>query len=103
MAHIVLEQSFSEPVSDATYSQFAQRLDPCLDLRRGTWVRSYFSADRTRIICEFEAPDAESVRDALRIANVPFDRVWRADVFAVEHYPELRAKLERLRAQRGGA
>ena len=101
MAHIVLEQSFEQPVGEEKFAEFAKRLDPCLALRRGTWVRSYFSADRKRVVCEFEAPDAESVREALRTANVPFDRVWSADLFKVEDYPELLAKLEQLRQQTG--
>jgi hypothetical protein len=49
------------------------------------------------MFCEFEAPDAESVRDALRSANVPFDRVWSATVFDAVDYPELKAKLDKLR------
>jgi hypothetical protein len=52
------------------------------------------------MVCEFEAPDAESVREALRAAGQPFDRVWPATVHAVEDYPEHRARLDRLR---GGA
>ena len=102
MAHIVLEQSFAEPLSDAAWGEMSKRLDPCLDVHRGTWVRSYFAADRKRIICEFEAPDAESVREALHNAGVPFDRVWRAEVFAVEAYPELHDKLKWLRGERNG-
>ncbi|MBI4501672.1 MAG: hypothetical protein HY700_10975 [Gemmatimonadetes bacterium] len=37
-----------------------------------------------RIICEFEAPDAEAARTAYRNAEVPFDRVWVAEVYAAE-------------------
>ncbi len=99
MAHIVLEQSFEHPLSEADYGEFAKRLDPCLEVHRGTWVRSYFSVDRRRVVCEFEAPDAESVREALRNARVPFDRVWSAEVFRVEDYPELLAKVQHLRSR----
>ena len=99
MAKVVLEQSFEQPISEEEYGRFAARLDPCLEVRNGCWVRSYFSKDRRRCICEFEAPDAESVRDALRMASVPFDRVWSSDVYAVEDYPELYDKLEQLRAK----
>jgi len=100
MARIVMEQTFEKPMSDEELAVFAKRLDPCLDLRYGTWARSYLASDRKRMLCEFEAPDAESVRDALRSANVPFDRVWAASVFDAVDYPELREKLEKLREKR---
>jgi len=45
------------------------------------------------MICEFEAPDAESVRQALRSAGTPYEKVWTADVYAVEDYPEAAEKL----------
>ncbi len=97
MARIIMEQTFESAMSDEELSVFAKRLDPCLDLRNGTWARSYLSFDRKRMMCEFEAPDAESVREALRSANVPFDRVWSANVFDAVDYPDLNAKLEKLR------
>lgn len=98
MSRIVMEQTFETPMSDDELSTFAKRLDPCLDLRNGAWARSYLSADRKRMVCEFEAPDAESVREALRSAGVPFDRVWASSVFDAADYPELQAKLEKVRA-----
>lgn len=33
-------------------------------------------------VCEFEAADAETVRESYRLAGVEFDRVWTADVFS---------------------
>jgi hypothetical protein len=48
----------------------------CLDLHRVRFVRTYFSRDRKRMICLYEAPDAESVRIAQREAQMPVDRVW---------------------------
>jgi hypothetical protein len=96
MARVVLEQFFEEPISEDAYAQLSKRLDPCLDARRAVWRRSYVSKDRRRITCEFEAADAEAVRQACRTANVPFERVWAAEVFAVEDYPESLAKLNQL-------
>ena len=97
MAKVILEQSFEQPISEEELARFAARLDPCLEVRNGCWVRSYISKDRRRCMCEFEAPDAESVRDALRTADVPFDRVWSSDLYVVEDYPVMREKLEQLR------
>ena len=104
MARVMMEQSFEQPMSDEALSDFAKRLDPCLELRDGTWARSYVSSDRKRMFCEFEAPDAESVREALRSAEIPFDRVWSAQMFKAGDYPDLAEKLRQVReklARRG--
>ena len=39
---------------------------------------------------------AESVREALRTAGIPYERVWTASVFAIEDYPEMMARLKAL-------
>jgi hypothetical protein len=96
MARVMVEQVFTEPLTDERYKAFAARVDPCLDVRNGAWRRSSLSKDRLRLICEFEAPDAESVREALRNADVRFERIWAADVYAVEDYPDMAKKLETL-------
>ncbi len=62
--------------------------------------RSALAVDRRRLTCEFEAPDAESVREAFRASGLPYERIWAAEVFAVEDYPEMKAKLEALLAQK---
>jgi len=99
MASVIVEYSFAEPVSDEALAQMAQRFDPCLEIRNGAWVRSSLSGDRKRMVCEFDAPDADSVREALRSAGISFERVWPATVFAVEKYPEQLKKLEGVRAR----
>jgi hypothetical protein len=47
-------------------------------------MRSYLSLDRKRMVCEFEAPDAEAVRASYRSAGVAFDRVWSAHLYKRE-------------------
>ena len=98
MARIVCEQVFDPPMSEEDYAAFARRLDPCLEVRDSMWRRSYVSPDRTRMTCEFDAPDAEVVREAFRSAGMKFERVWAAEVFAIEDYPEMMAKLAEKRA-----
>jgi len=46
------------------------------------WMRSYLSKDRKRMICEFEAADAEQVRASARAAGIAFDRCWSADLYS---------------------
>jgi hypothetical protein len=62
------------------------------------WVRSALSAERRHVICEFEAADAEAVRESYRSAGVYFSREWAATVYAVEDYPEAMARLVAHRA-----
>jgi hypothetical protein len=103
MARILVEQIFTEPFTDERYAAFAKAVDPCLDVRDGIWRRSSLSKDKLRMVCEFEAPDAESVREAFRNAGVPFERVWTADVYAIEDYPEMMKKLSALLERRAKA
>jgi hypothetical protein len=65
----------------AEVEPFARRLDRCLELRGARWMRSYLTLDGRRAICEFEAPDAESVREAFRSAGRAFERAWVARAY----------------------
>ena len=82
MAVLVLEQSFETPVSPEDLTDAAKRVDRCLEAHGARWIRSYLSVDRKRLICEFEAADAERVRESYRSAGVPFDRCWTANVYS---------------------
>lgn len=101
MARMIVEQVFEESLTDEEYGRLAKRVDPCLEAHGAVWVRSALSQDRKRVVCEFEAHDAESVRESYRSAEVPFVRVWAATVWAVEDYPEAMARLEAYRAKHG--
>jgi Nickel responsive protein SCO4226-like len=100
MERVIMEQTFDPPISEEQMSKMARRIDDCLQLRNGAWARSYVARDRSRMVCEFVAPDAESVREALRSGNIPFVRVWSSEVFDAADYPE---HLERLNRVRGDA
>ncbi|SHF27956.1 Protein of unknown function [Modicisalibacter ilicicola DSM 19980] len=80
MLHIIVERNFATPLTDAELKATEARMMPCLDLYRVRWIRSYWSADRRRMICEYEAPDAASVKSVQREAEAAFDRVWSAEV-----------------------
>jgi hypothetical protein len=82
MARLILEKEFDPPLTVDLHDREAQRVDPCLEAYGARWIRSVLSSDRRRMICEFEAPDAEAVRAAFRSAKVPFARVWSGEVFA---------------------
>ena len=81
MAYLIVERTFEQPVSDEDLKAVGERLASCLDMYHVRWLRSYVAADRQRMICEYDAPDAESVRMANRSAGASFDRVWNAELF----------------------
>lgn len=82
MPRLICEQSFATPLSDEQYATDAKRADKCLAEHGAKWVRSYFSKDRKRMICEFDAPDADAVRLSYRSAGLAFERVWEAEMYA---------------------
>jgi hypothetical protein len=80
--HLVVEQIFPEPLSDEEHGRMGRRLDDCLAQHGARWMRSYLSADRRRMVCEFQAPDAEAVRVSYRSAGIAFERAWTAEVYS---------------------
>jgi hypothetical protein len=82
MARIIVERSFDPPLTQATMEAMGQRVGRCLELYGVSWLGSHVSLDRKRMVCVFEAADAQSVRDMQNTAQAPFDRVWPADILA---------------------
>jgi hypothetical protein len=78
METVVVERDFEEPVTDSDLLAMAERASGCYENLRVTRVRSYLSLDRKRMVCEYLAPDAESVRNASDRAKIPYVRVWTA-------------------------
>jgi len=85
MSQVVLvEQIFDPPLTDEEHNRLSARIDTCAQARNARWMRSYLSADRRRMVCEFEAPDAQSIRDSYRSADAAFERVWGAELYQRE-------------------
>lgn len=66
----------------------------CLTLRDVKFLRSYVSRDRRCTICLYDAPDAESVREAEREAGMPVTRVFSADAMEAETIEAMLAASE---------
>jgi hypothetical protein len=81
MEHVIVERTFDQPFNFEDLQAAEHRASWCLDQYRVRFLRSYFSGDRKRMICVYEAPDAESVRHANRQAGLPFDSIWTASVY----------------------
>ena len=80
MSTVVVERSFAEPVAFEDVQALEDRGGWCLEAHGVRFVKTYFSRDRRRMICLYEAPDAESVRLAEDKAGVPFERAWATQV-----------------------
>ena len=81
MCRVIVERRFAEqPDFDELQAQ-EDAVAWCLEQRRVKFIRSYFSKDRLRMICEYEAPDAEAVRFVQQTSGLPYERIWTARVF----------------------
>ena len=80
MPYFIVERSFDPPLTRDDLDGIERRMASCLDLYNVRWIRSFWSADRGRMVCEYEAPDAASVRKVQDEAGANFDRVWSTDV-----------------------
>jgi Nickel responsive protein SCO4226-like len=74
--NVIVERSFEEPVNLEEVQAIEDASAGCLETHRVKFSRTFFSVDRKRMLCLYEAPDAESVRVAQREAAMPVDRVW---------------------------
>lgn len=81
MALVVVEREFADPVDIYAYSAVRKDGAWCFERHRVRYLRTYFSTDCRRMICLYEAPDAESVRQVSRQLGIPFARAWTATAF----------------------
>ena len=80
MSMVVVERSFAEPVALEDIQAIEDRGAWCLEAPGVRFVRTYLSRDRRRMVCLYEAADAESVRLAQQKAGMPFETAWSARI-----------------------
>ena len=81
MSRIIVERKLSDAPTFEAVQAMEEAVAWCLEQHQVKFIRSYFSNDRQTMVCEYEAPDAESVRLVQRTGNLPFERIWAAQVF----------------------
>jgi hypothetical protein len=74
--NVVVERSFAAAVQFEDIEQVARAKAWCLETHRVSHTHSFFSLDGKRMLCFYEAPDAEAVRAAQREAAMPVDAIW---------------------------
>jgi hypothetical protein len=85
--NVLVERTFDEPVMFKQIQSVAESGAWCLEAHHVRYARTFFSADRKRMLCLYEAPDAESVRLAQREAAMPVDTVWSFDRIGPDTIP----------------
>lgn len=80
MSIVIVETLSDVPLTPEEPTANDLQLLSCLAERNGSWRYSLISSDRLRMICTFDAPDAEVVRESYRKTKVTFSRVWSGDI-----------------------
>lgn len=78
MEHVIVERVYERPVEPGAIRASGLEQRGCFAAHRVRWLRSSLSLDGLRLICEYEAPDAESVRRAQESAGLRYERIWTA-------------------------
>jgi hypothetical protein len=74
--NVVVERSFAKPVRFEDIAAIGLAKPWCFETHRVHHTHSFFSRDGKRMLCFYDAPDAEAVRIAQREAAMPADAVW---------------------------
>ena len=80
MTQFMVERTFPTPLTQQDLDDVSRRMEPCLAMHRVRYVRSFWSLDRRRMICHYEAPDAESLREVQRESGALFDAIWPTEI-----------------------
>jgi hypothetical protein len=74
--NVVVERSFAKPVQFEDIAKIGQGKAWCFETHRVHHTHSFFSLDRKRMLCFYDAPDTEAVRLAQREAAMPMAAAW---------------------------
>lgn len=94
MVRVLAEKIFDPPITQEKWIRDREIGIPCHEAHNVHVIRSCLSLDRGRMICEFEAPDAETVRKSFRKAGLPFARIWAVDVINPDNASSFRISEE---------
>jgi Protein of unknown function (DUF4242) len=90
MSFVIVETLVDYPLTPENPTDTDLRILACLAERQVTWRYSLLSSDRTRMICIFAAPDAESVRESYRKGGGDFKQIWTAELILPDGRPPQR-------------
>jgi hypothetical protein len=71
-----MERVYADPINLADVREMERAGGWCLEANRVTYRRSYLAMDGRQLTCVFDAPDAESLRRAVRQLGVEVAAIW---------------------------
>jgi len=80
MTDLFLERKYDPPMTPGRLFELQENGRECLDMHRVDWIRSWLSADGSRMFCWFRAHDMESARIAMRQLEVDLQLLWAGTV-----------------------
>jgi hypothetical protein len=80
MSSVFYLRPIEPAIEPADVQTMATQAGGCFNLHRVNWRHSYLSVDGGRMLCWYEAPDAESARIALRELGSDMNAVWAGTV-----------------------
>ena len=99
MSLVVVERALEEPREFSCLQALEAGARGCLQTHRVRPLRAIIARDRRNMICLYDAPDAESVRETQRVAGLPFSHVW-AGLQVVDRPQELPPGYSHILVQR---
>jgi len=76
LINVIGELSFDAPIAPRDLAELQSPDAWCLGSCRVRLVKVFLAHDRKRAVMLFQAPDAESVRQAFRRTQAHFDQIW---------------------------
>jgi len=93
LASVFVEWTGSTAEDESGYAEMERRV--CSELYRLRWRECLIVGVARKMICHLHAPDAESVRVALRQARIEVDAVWAGTVHDVDELAAADVAVER--------
>jgi uncharacterized protein DUF4242 len=78
MALVVVERVLDSVADFGELQRKEAAICFCLEARRVRLLRSFLALDRGHVVSLYEGPDAESVREVQRAAELPLEHAYRA-------------------------
>jgi len=77
MATFIIERNFAEQITLDPDNEVILKANESVGVK---WLYSFLSLDKKKTYCLYEAPNAEAVIEAARLAGVPADTVTQVDL-----------------------
>jgi hypothetical protein len=77
---VVVERRFDPPINMEKLVSLMEGAESCLETYGVSYRGGHLAHDGTRMLCIFQAPDAEAVRQTNQDADMPVERLWTATV-----------------------